>query len=391
MLRSSTSIVRLARSTSFVPFARATSVVGLGRSAPARVERASSAGDTRSSMRASIARALAVAAALSMGSVLHAQLLSPYATQVVNYSPGSGGGTFVAANALGAPTGGGLSNGSLDVASVGVGGSLTLGFDVTIANGPGVDFTVCENAFVFAGESFSEVAYVEVSTNGVAFARLPSRYTGPATGLPSFTAPFGTYGVLTGTMPVLANPATNTLDPLDPAWAGGDAFDLADLANDPLVTSGVVDLAAIHFVRIVDVPHGTGTDAAGNVIWDNSGATGTADVDAVCVIQHAGTVVAGQPTVDLFLDAQGYLNLRVEDPDGGADLDGNTIHCSFNGAPIGFRTLARRLVPNVTPTANGYVLRSNGPFVGSGLHGVVTVSVRDVAGHFSADQLSFGG
>ncbi|MBI5363406.1 MAG: hypothetical protein HZA53_09520 [Planctomycetes bacterium] len=339
----------------------------------------------------SFARIAALVSIVATGDALHAQFLSPFATQVVNYSPGTGGGVFVAANALGAPSGGGLGNGSTNVATLGVGGSLTLGFDLTIANGPGVDFTVCENPFVFAGESFSEVAYVEVSTDGVAFARLPSRYTGPNTGLPSFTAPFGTYGGLCGAMPVSANPATNTLDPLEPAWAGGDGFDLADLAHDPLVTSGVVNLGAIHFVRIVDVPHGVGTDAAGNVIWDNSGVTGTADIDAVCVIQHTGTVVAGQPVIDLFLDAQGYLNLSVEDPDGAGDLDGNSIHCSFNGAPIGFRTLARRLVPNVTPTAHGYVLRSNTPVAGSGQHGVVTVSARDLAGHFSADQLSFGG
>ena len=332
---------------------------------------------------------LSCVAASVTASAVHAQFLSPYATSVVSYSPGTGGGTFVAANALGAPSGGGLSLGSTNVASLGVGGSLTLGFDLTIANGPGTDFVVCENAFVFAGESFSEVAYVEVSTDGTNFARLPSRYTGPSNGLPSFTAPFGTYSGLTGALPVLANPATNTIDPLDPAWAGGDAFDLGSLANDPLVTSGVVNLAAIHFVRIVDVPHAAGTDSSGNVIWDNSGATGTADIDAVCVIQHAGSVSVDQPTVELSIDAQGYLVLRIEDPNGAADLDGNSIHCSFNGAPIGFRQFARRLVPNVTPTANGYVLRSNAPFTGTGLHGVATVSVRDAAGHFSADQLSF--
>jgi hypothetical protein len=340
--------------------------------------------------RALVARTLPFLVPLPIASALSGgPFVSPFATHVVQYSPGTGGGTFVAANCLGAPLGEGLASGSLDVTTLGVGGTLTLGFDLTIADGPGVDFTVCENPLVFAGESFSEMAWVEVSTDGVHFARLPSRYTGPSTGLPGFTAPFGTYSGLFGTMPVHANAATNTIDPLDPAWGGGDGFDLHDLAGDPLVVGGQVNLAAIHFVRLVDVPHGTGTDSAGNVIWDNSGASGSADVDAVCVIQHAGSVVAGQPGVDLFLDGQGYLNLRLSDPDG--DLDGNSIHCSFNGAPIGFRFLARRLLPDVTPETHGYVLRSANPIAGSGIHGVVTVSVRDLAGHFSADQLSFGG
>lgn len=343
------------------------------------------------SFRERARRSLLALTIVGSSSFALAQSLSPFATQVVQYTPGTGGGTFVAANALGAPTGGGLGGGSIDVCSLGVGGSLTLGFDVTITNGPGVDFTICENAFVFGSESFSEVAWVEVSTDGVVFARLPSRYAGPSAGLPGFTAPFGTYAGLTGTMPVRANIATNTLDPLEPAWSGGDGFDLATLASDAHVLAGAVDLDAIHFVRIVDIPHAAGLDSAGNVIWDNSGPTGTADIDAVCVVQHTGNQSAHAPTIELFVDLQGHLNLRVEDPDGPGDIDGGSIRCSFNGAPIGFRTLARRLFPNVTSTPHGYVLRSNAPVAGTGQHGVVTVSARDQAGRFAADQLSFGG
>lgn len=67
---------------------------------------------------------LSCVAASVTASAVHAQFLSPYATSVVSYSPGTGGG-FVAANALGAaPSGGGLSLGSTNVASLGVGGSV---------------------------------------------------------------------------------------------------------------------------------------------------------------------------------------------------------------------------------------------------------------------------
>jgi hypothetical protein len=44
---------------------------------------------------------------------------------------------------------------------------------------------------------------------------------------------------------VLANPAANQIDPLDPATAGGDAFDLADLQNDG-------GISEVRYVRITD-------------------------------------------------------------------------------------------------------------------------------------------
>lgn len=94
------------------------------------------------------------------------------------------------------------------------------------------------------------------------------------------------------------------------------------------------------------------------MIWDNSGATGTADIDAVCVIQHAGSVSVDQPTVELSIDAQGYLVLRIEDPNGAADLDGNSIHCSFNGAPIGPRLQRIRAPLGAERDADGERLRA---------------------------------
>jgi len=319
-----------------------------------------------------------------------AQAQSRFATHVVAYSPGTGGGIFDPNNALGGPQGAGFQNGSLDVTTLGVGGSLTLGFDVTIADGPGVDFTVFENGFEFGGGVFAEVAWVEVSTDGVHFARVPNRYAGPAGGLPGSFAPYGTYAGLPGGMPVLANVTTNAIDPFDPVVSGGDAIDLADLAGDPLVVAGIVDLSAIHFVRLVDIPDGAGLDSFGNVIWDNSGATGTADFDAIAVIQHTGTITATQPRVDLYLDASGYLNLKLEDPDGVPDLDFSTFQASFDLRPITYGRL-RKLLPVLTRTPTSLNLRSRTPFVGSGRMGVIGVSIRDAAGQFSADQIALQG
>lgn len=313
-----------------------------------------------------------------------------FATSVVAYTPGSGGGTFVPANALGGPRGAGLTAGSLDVCTLGVGGALTLGFDVVITDGPGADLAVFENGFTFAGAPFCEVAYVEVSSNGVDFARFPSRYAGPPSPLAGFTAPWGTYANLLGHVPVLANVTTNTIDPFDPVVAGGDALDLATLATDPLVVGGLLDLAAVRYVRFVDVAHNSGLDAFGNTIFDNSGATGTADVDAVAVIHHTGNTTATQPIVDLYLDAQGHLVLRLEDPDGFADLDQTQLRVSYNLIPVGITRL-RGLLPQQTTTPNGWLLRSAAPIVGSGRFGVLAVSAKDFAQGAGADQFVLQG
>jgi hypothetical protein len=61
---------------------------------------------------------------------------------------------------------------------------------------------------------------------------------------------------------VLANPDENTIDPTDPAVAGGDAFDLADLG-----------VSEARYVRITDR-------------IDLTGSSGTFDLDAVSIV-HA--------------------------------------------------------------------------------------------------------
>jgi hypothetical protein len=311
---------------------------------------------------------------------------SLFATQVVSYTQGTGGGIFVHANILGGPQGGGLTNGSVDVLSLGSGGSVTLGFDVTITDGPGADFSVFENALTFGGAVFAEVALIEVSTNGTDFARIPTRYDGPAGPLPPFGGePMGTFAGMTGGMPILTNVVTNSISPFDPVVSGGESFDLADLANDPLVVSGLVDLAQIHFVRLVDAPEGVFTDSFGHTIWDNGGSSSSADIDAVAVIQHTGIVSGHGPVADLWIDAQGFLNVRLGDPDGVQDLDLATLSMSLDLAPIPFKQLRRELRP-IHVSATEVHMRSIAPIWGQGIRHALALSVRDHAGEFSGDQ-----
>ena len=216
--------------------------------------------------------------ALIVCSCAHAQ----FATHVVSFQPGNtgGGGIFVPTNVLGGPRGAGRGAGSFHVLSLGTGGSVTVGFAESVVDGPGVDLIVFENAFFTLGtkNTFSEVAYVEVSSNGVDFLRFPTRFAGiirtPTITRGSTISPFtygaqpaGSYEGMTGAMPVLANVAMNTIDPLDPTVAGGEAFDLADLAQEPLVLPGIVDLQSTDFVRIVDLGN-IGYDSHGRVIRD---------------------------------------------------------------------------------------------------------------------------
>lgn len=157
---------------------------------------------------------------------------------------------------LGPPMPGPLNMGSLDVLSLGCGGAITLYFDApAIVDGPGPDFLVFENPIPAGTGTFAEPARVLVSADGSEWRAFPCDPAGDAT--------------LTGCAGVaLAQP---TEDPTDPALAGGDAFDLAQLG-----------LASARYVRLLDVSvayHGDRT-------WCGGGGGGF-DLDAIAVV-HDG-------------------------------------------------------------------------------------------------------
>ena len=165
---------------------------------------------------------------------------------------------------------------TLTVVSLGDGGSITLEFETAIPDGPGDDFAVFENAFYdnSSGDLFAELAFVEVSSNGIDFARLETETLN--------TSPVGTGGTL--------NPGLYFgFAGLDEAGQG-TGFDLSELLGHPLETSGLLDLQAIHFVRLVDVVgDGSTFDDFGQPIYDpypTPFASGGFDLDGVGVI-HA--------------------------------------------------------------------------------------------------------
>lgn len=327
------------------------------------------------------------AAAVWLFSLLSVALSAqhPHADHVVSFDTrgGAGGGIFLPANALGAPRGGGLAQGSTHVHSLGIQGQLTLGFAVPLRDGPGADLLVAENPFQGSGfgQVFAEVCFVEVSSNGVDFARLPARYLGPAADPGAFgTIDLASYENLAGATPVLAGSAAFPgADPLDVVQAGGDAFDLADLNDHPLVLAGRVDLAAITQVRLVDVLGGVDVDSQGRVIRDPG--NGSADIDAVTALHHQGNVAPGGPRVALAIAADGRFTLDLDDPDGWQDLDPASLGASLQGLPVAaFPLLSACQV--LRADATGFTLRYPVPLPPE-LRYRLAFSVRDRAGHRS--------
>jgi len=121
-----------------------------------------------------------------------------------------------------------------------------------IRNVAGFDFAVFENGLicidtdpfygVVQGQIFAELAFVEVSSDGINFARFPG-VSLTSTNI----APGGT---------VDSNNILNFAGkhPNGYGWCIGTAFDLDELTDEPNVISGVVDINDIVYVRIVDIP-----------------------------------------------------------------------------------------------------------------------------------------
>lgn len=215
----------------------------------------------------------------------------PFPDAVAVFEPGVGAGfgqDQFPDIVLGPPMGAGTMAGSTDVLSLGDGGSITLEFvDNRVENGPGPDFIIFENPFYTAGNPenvFCEVAFVEVSDNGVDFYRMPNDYDPDGTPVNN---PDNWNG-FAGVMPVISHP-NNGVDPTDPDLAGGDAFDLDD-----------VGLNQIRFIRIIDTDEGENAalDDDGDTVYDPASPGGDVagfDLDAVAAI-HSVEIATPTPS-----------------------------------------------------------------------------------------------
>jgi hypothetical protein len=174
------------------------------------------------------------------------------------------------------------------VVSLGDSGVAVLTFAAPIINGTGTDFAVFENGFVNPtndSQAFLELAFVEVSSDGVNYYRFPAISNTPD----NTQMANGDY--------MYANLLHNLAGKYPAHY--GTPFDLEELAG-----KAGLDINNVTHVRIVDV---TGSvaghssyDSAGHVINDpypTPYPTGGFDLDAVGVIHQAGDAAVNNVAV----------------------------------------------------------------------------------------------
>jgi len=158
------------------------------------------------------------------------------------------------------------------VVCLGDGGSATLTFDTPIANGSGFDFAVFENGF---SDTFLELAFVEVSSDGINFFRFPSHSETQT------TTQIGGFGA------VDCRYINNLAGKYRTGF--GTPFDLSDIQDNALL-----DKNNITHVKIIDVigtinPLYASYDSFGNIInelYSTPFATGGFDLNGVGVINQ---------------------------------------------------------------------------------------------------------
>lgn len=216
----------------------------------------------------------------------------PFIDQIVDVTYGTYAGygqDLLPGVILGPPHGTGSSAGSTDVLSLGDGGFITLAFtDNRVIDEPGADILIFENAFFTGGDPtnlYCEPAFVEVSQDGLEFRRFPNDYDpdGSPPNNPSNWSGFA------GLNPVFSNPE-NEIDPLDPAVAGGDAFDISVLGFD-----------WIRYIRLIDTgePPNAALDDDGDEIYDPAAPTlqkSGFDLDAIAAVHSIEEPNPSTPT-----------------------------------------------------------------------------------------------
>lgn len=112
------------------------------------------------------------------------------------------------------------------ICSIGIGGEIIVGFkNYYLFDGEGADFTIFENAFInpVTNKIFAEPAKVAVSEDGFSFIEFP-------------------YDILTLYGLAGKSPTNGKANPFDPAYSGGDSFDLA-----------TIGLKKAKYIKITDI------------------------------------------------------------------------------------------------------------------------------------------
>ncbi len=222
---------------------------------------------------------------------------------------------------------------SVNVVSLGDGGIATLTFPMEIVDREGWDFAVFENSL---NDTFLELAFVEVSSDGVRFFRFPS------TSLTDTGVQVATFGEVNCTS------INNLAGKYRQGY--GTPFDLAALSGNP-----GLDIQHITHVKIVDVVGCVDDDfatfdAQGNKIndpWPTPFNSGGFDLDAVGVIHSSGAGIENRALIaEIFPNpCNDFITISTDCQDQSlfelSDLTGNLIFRLeiANGQRIGISDL----------------------------------------------------
>lgn len=146
---------------------------------------------------------------------------------------------------------GAVTRSTMDVVSLGDGGTAILTFAIPISDGDGYDFAVFENSL---NDNFLELGFVEVSSDGENWVRFPATSNTPT------DQQIGSFGSID------PSKIHNLAGKHRGGW--GTPFDLNELAD-----SSGIDIQAVRYVKITDVigsidPQFATYDAHGNIVND---------------------------------------------------------------------------------------------------------------------------
>lgn len=159
------------------------------------------------------------------------------------------------------------------VTCLGDGGSITMTFSQGISNGEGYDFAIFENGF---SANYLELAYVEVSSDGVHFVRFPNFYLGDklvkdvTQGEEGMNYPTDIYNLGSKYESGFGN--CYDLEELKYAYdylvRGGTCFS-DEYAQSLLENFGWLDFDNIGYIRLIDIfGDGSCKDSTGHAIYD---------------------------------------------------------------------------------------------------------------------------
>lgn len=172
------------------------------------------------------------------------------------------------------------------VVSLGDGGIATLTFDKPIINGNGFDFAVFENGFYVGSLAFLELAFVEVSSDGIHYVRFPAIDDGQDT-------------IQNNSNPMDCSFLNNLAGKY--VYGYGTPFDLDELKDsDGLDVNNITHVRVIDVVGSIDSIYGT-RDSRGHMVNDpypTNFASSGFDLDAVGVINQKSTTGISQEKPD---------------------------------------------------------------------------------------------